>query len=235
MYSMAGLAEYSVVPATDVFPLPDALPLLESSVLGCAIFTAYGAIKNAADLRAGERIAVVAAGGVGLSIVQVARAFGASQVIAIDVRDDKLEMARQLGATHVVNAAHGDVVGQIRALTDGRGVDVAFEVLGRADTFVQAFEVVRDGGRMVVCGHYTDNGSVEINPHWQINRKHVELHGCWGARYEHFHRAVELVARFQDQKPWGAMVTGEYSLERAGEALSAIEKRTALKAIIRPS
>ena len=84
-----------VVPATDVFPLPDNLPLEESAVLGCAVFTGYGAVRHAAELRGGERIAVVATGGVGLTIVQIAKAFGASQIIAVDVRDDKLEAARR--------------------------------------------------------------------------------------------------------------------------------------------
>src|SRR5205085_6821574 len=99
MYSMAGLAEYAVVPATDVFALPDSLPLAESSVLGCAVFTAYGAVRHGADLRGGERVAVVAAGGVGLNIIQIAHAFGASQVIAIDINDDKLAIASRVGAT----------------------------------------------------------------------------------------------------------------------------------------
>jgi L-iditol 2-dehydrogenase len=95
--------------------------------------------------------------------------------------------------------------------------------------------MVRDGGRMIVCGHYTDNGSVEVHPHWQINRKHVTIKGCWGSRYEHFHRAVELTARFGDRKPWREMVSGRYSLEEAGKALQAIEARSALKAIIVPN
>src|SRR4029453_17533967 len=69
MYSMAGLAEYAVVPATDVFTLPDALPLVESSVLGCALFTAYGAVRRGADLRGGERVAVVATGGGGGNVI----------------------------------------------------------------------------------------------------------------------------------------------------------------------
>src|SRR5688572_4920443 len=104
MYSMAGLAEYSVVPATDVFAVPPNLPLAESSVLGCAIFTAYGAVRHGAELRGGERIAVVAVGGVGINIIQIAKAFGASQVIAVDVKDDKLAAAQRLGATDVVNS-----------------------------------------------------------------------------------------------------------------------------------
>ena len=128
MYSMAGLAEYAVVPATDVFPLTDGLPLEESAVLGCAIFTAYGAVRHGADLRGGERIAVVATGGVGINIIQIAKAFGSSQIIAVDIRDDKLEAATRLGATDVVNAATTDATARVRALTDGKGVDVAFDM-----------------------------------------------------------------------------------------------------------
>ena len=105
MYSMAGLAEYAVVPVAGLFPLPEGLPAVESAVLGCAVFTAYGAVRHAAELRGGERVAVVACGGVGLNVIQIARAFGASQIVAIDVRDEKLEVARELGATHTINAA----------------------------------------------------------------------------------------------------------------------------------
>src|SRR6185436_15597991 len=137
MYSMAGLAEYSVVPVAGLFALPPELPLVESAVLGCAVFTAYGAVRHAADLRGGERIAVVACGGVGLNVIQIARAFGAAQIIAVDVNDEKLLIARQLGATDTVNVSGGgvgDVTKKVFELTNGRGVDVAFEVLGRPET-----------------------------------------------------------------------------------------------------
>ena len=96
----------------------------------------------------------------------------------------------------------------VRGLTGGRGVDVVIEASGAPDAVTQALDMVRDGGRMIVCGHYTDNGSVEIHPHWQINRKHVELKGCWGSRYDHFHRAVALTARYGHLKPWRDMVSG---------------------------
>jgi succinate semialdehyde reductase (NADPH) len=181
MYSMAGLAEYAVVPATDVFPVPATLPLQESSVLGCAIFTAYGAVRHAAELRGGDRIAVVAAGGVGINIVQIARAFGASQIIAVDVRDDKLEAAKRLGATDVVNARETDAVARVRELTDGRGVDTAFEVLGLPQTFTQAFEMIRDGGRMVGVGiaPVKATAAIEIT---RLVRRELRIIGSYGAR-----------------------------------------------------
>jgi S-(hydroxymethyl)glutathione dehydrogenase/alcohol dehydrogenase len=181
MYSMGGLAEYAVVPATDVFPLPATLPLPESSVLGCAVFTAYGAVRHSADLRGGERVAVVAAGGVGMNIIQIARAFGASQVIAIDVRNEKLESALQHGATDAVNASTSDVTKRVKELTDGQGVDVAFEVLGRPETFVQAFEIIRDGGRMVAVGIAAGRtaAGVEIT---RLVRRGLRIIGSYGAR-----------------------------------------------------
>jgi len=181
MYSMAGLAEYSVVPATDVFPLAPGLPLAESSVLGCAIFTAYGAVRHAAELRGGERIAVVAAGGVGINIVQIARAFGASQIIAVDVRAEKLDAAKRLGATDVVNAREVDAVARVRELTDGRGVDAAFEVLGLPQTFTQAFEMIRDGGRMIGVGiaPVKATAAIEIT---RLVRRELRIIGSYGAR-----------------------------------------------------
>jgi S-(hydroxymethyl)glutathione dehydrogenase/alcohol dehydrogenase len=109
MYSMAGFADYSVVPATAVFKVPDSLSLEDCAVLGCATFTAFGMLRHAANLRAGETIAVIGTGGVGSAAIQLARVFGAARVIAIDIRDDKLEAARSLGATDSVNAGNLDV------------------------------------------------------------------------------------------------------------------------------
>jgi succinate semialdehyde reductase (NADPH) len=222
MYSMAGLAEYSVVPATDVFPLADGLPLAESAVLGCAIFTAYGAVRHAGDLRGGERVAVVAVGGVGVNIVQIAHAFGASQIIAVDVRDDKLDAARRLGATDVVNSSNTDAVARIRELTDGRGVDVAFEVLGRPDTFVQAFEMIRDGGRMVGVGIAAGRSTAPIEI-TRLVRRELRILGSYGARTRSdMPEIVRLAAKgiFRPE----TMVTQRFSLDDADAAYQALAR-----------
>jgi L-iditol 2-dehydrogenase len=123
----------------------------------------------------------------------------------------------------------------VRGVTGGRGVDVVIEASGAPEAVKQALDLVRDGGKVIVCGQYTDNGAIDINPHWQINRKHVEIKGCWGSRYDHFHRAVALTARFGDQKPWREMVTARFPLEQADKALEAVEQRTAIKAVITPN
>jgi L-iditol 2-dehydrogenase len=99
----------------------------------------------------------------------------------------------------------------------------------------QALDIVRDGGRVVICGHYTDNGPVEIHPHWQVNRKHVEIRGCWGCDYSHFSRAVGLAAAFGDRVPWRAMIGGRYRLAEAGARWTPSNSALSTKAVIVPN
>jgi len=181
MYSMGGLAEFAVVPETDVFPLPGEIPHDAACILGCAIMTAYGAIYHQAGLRAGESVAVVATGGVGSNIIQLAKAFGASEIIAVDVRADKLDAARRLGATHTIDASKTDVAGAVREYTRGQGVDVAFEALGRPETIAQAFLAVRDGGRVVVVGIGAGTAAVPIEI-TRLVRRGIRVIGSYGGR-----------------------------------------------------
>lgn len=221
MYSQAGLAEYSVVPATNVFPLPSGLPPPESAVFGCAVFTAYGAVRHAAVLQAGERVAVVAAGGVGLNIIQIAKAFGAAQIIAIDVQDEKLEAARRLGATDLVNARSGEVPARVRELTDGRGVDVAFEALGRPETFVQAFDMIRDGGRMVPVGIAAGRATAAIEI-TRLVRRSLRIVGCFGARTRTDMPEILRLASLGTIR-LESMVTTRYSLDEADAAYRSLD------------
>ena len=102
MYSMAGLATHSVVPAQCVFALSDAAPWSESAIIGCSVFTAYGAVKHGADVKAGETVAVIGTGGVGQSVIQICKAVGAAQIIAVDITDNKLEQMKRLGDSYYV-------------------------------------------------------------------------------------------------------------------------------------
>jgi len=194
MYSMAGLAEYAVVPASDVFAVPETLDLASAAVLGCAVFTAYGAVAHAAQVRPGDRVAVVAAGGVGLNIVALARVFGARQVIAVDIAADKLATAAALGATDTVDASTVDPVAAVRELTAGQGVDVAFEALGRPQTVQQAFKMACDGGSVVAVGIGAGAAAAEIEITHMVRRE-IRLIGSFGARTRtDMPRVVELAA-----------------------------------------
>ncbi|XP_057970445.1 uncharacterized protein LOC131159501 [Malania oleifera] len=181
MYSMGGLAEYCVVPAHALCHLPDSLPYTESAILGCAVFTAYGAMTHAAGLHPGDSVAVIGIGGVGSSCLQLARAFGASDIIAIDVQDPKLQKAKQLGATHTINALQEDAAEKIREITGGRGVDIAVEALGKPQTFLQCVRSVRDGGKAVMIGLAKAGavGEVDIN---HLVRRQIKVIGSYGAR-----------------------------------------------------
>jgi succinate semialdehyde reductase (NADPH) len=175
MNMMGGLAEYAIVPATDVFGLPATLPLEESCILGCAFMTAYGALKHAARLEKGDSVAVVGTGGVGTALIGMARAFGAPRIVAVDLRREKLEAARAAGATEVVDASTGDP-----AAAAG-GVDVAVEAIGRPETVEQAFRMVRDGGRVVVVGVAPPGTSAPIEI-VRLVRRGITLTGSFGCR-----------------------------------------------------
>ena len=223
-------------PGVKMIPLPKSLSPETFIGGGCGLVTALHAV-DLARIQLGESVVVLGAGPVGQSVVAFSALSGAGDVTVVGAPADRLQFGKRMGATHTIGL---DVeprarVADVRARTRGRGVDVVIEASGAPEAVSQALDIVRDGGRVVVCGHYTDNGSVEIHPHWQINRKHVELRGCWGSQYAHFHRAVELVTHFGDRVPWREMVSGRYSLERAGEALEAVATRAALKAIIVPN
>ncbi|KAK7318378.1 hypothetical protein RJT34_03077 [Clitoria ternatea] len=181
MYSMGGLAEYCVVPANALSVLPESLPYTESAILGCAVFTAYGAMAHAAAVRPGDSVAVIGTGGVGSSCLQIARAFGASDIIAVDVQDVKLQKAKTLGATHTINSAKEDPIGKILEITGGKGVDVAVEALGKPQTFAQCTQSVKDGGKAVMIGlaQAGSLGEVDIN---RLVRRKIQIIGSYGGR-----------------------------------------------------
>ncbi len=215
MYSMGGLAEYCVIPSTSVAVTSDELDPVAGSILGCAAMTAYGAVRRGADLHYGETVAVVATGGVGSNIIQISKAFGAKQIIAIDVSDEKLEAAKKLGATDVVNSMNQDVHDTVFELTGGRGVDVSFEALGRPETWTSALDALKDGGRMVPIGlgAGVQTAGVEIN---RTVRRSQSILGSYGARTrqdlpEVVRMASEGVIDYQ------GIVSEHYSLEDAGK------------------
>ncbi len=200
---------------------------------GCGLVTALHAV-DIAHIRLGESVAVLGVGPVGQSMVALASLAGAGEIVAIGAPPDRLDYARRMGATMTLalDTVHEERLATVRAVTGQRGVDVVLEATGSPDAVSQALDLVRDGGRVVIAGHYTDQGSVTIHPHWQINRKHVELRGCWGSEFSHFYRAVDIVHRFGDRVPWREMVRRQFALDDAGEALRAVETRSVVKAVI---
>jgi S-(hydroxymethyl)glutathione dehydrogenase / alcohol dehydrogenase len=140
---------------------PD-LPLDRAALVGCGVLTGVGAALRSSGLQGGQTVAVFGCGGVGLSIVQGARIGGARQIIGVDIFDGKLEMARRVGATHVVNSAQDDPVKAVRALTRGAGVDHAFEAVGNAKLVRQAIESLAIRGTATIVGVMPPDAMIEF-------------------------------------------------------------------------
>lgn len=168
-----GFAEYIAVPAWNAVPLPDEIPFEQGAVSMCSSSTSFHALCKG-RLKPGETVAVFGVGGLGMSAVQLARAFGALEVYAVDINENKLSLAEKYGAIPV-DATRADPVVEIRRLTCGRGVDVALEVIGLPQTMRQAVQSLAVFGRAVVVG-VTDQ-LLEVDSYREILGKEAEIVG----------------------------------------------------------
>ncbi len=168
-----GYAEYVCVPALNAIPLPEEIPFEAGATLMCASATAFHALHKA-SLKAGETVAIFGIGGLGLSAIQLAKALGAVQVFAVDIKDDKLELASEYGATPIP-AGRCDAVEEIRNLTKGKGVDVSIEMIGLPTTMKQTVESLGVLGRAVIVG--LSQTPLEVHPYQTLIGYEAEIIG----------------------------------------------------------
>jgi S-(hydroxymethyl)glutathione dehydrogenase/alcohol dehydrogenase len=153
MARIGTFSEFVVCPAEQVVKIRRDLPFSHAAIIGCSVATGVGAVIRHARVAPGSSVLVVGCGGVGLNVVQGARLAGARTIIACDLLDNKLKLATTFGATHTINAkTSGDVIKEVRALTDGLGVDVAFDAIGSEATALQVVDAVAPGGHAVLVG-----------------------------------------------------------------------------------
>jgi propanol-preferring alcohol dehydrogenase len=168
-----GYAEYISVPARNAFSLPEDIPFEQGAIMMCSTATSFHALRKS-RLQAGERMAIFGIGGLGMSAVQLAQALGALEIYAVDINKDKLKLAEGWGAVPI-HGAETDPVEEIKGHTDGRGVDVALELIGLPVTIRQAIESLAVFGRGVMVG--LNDKSVEIDPYLELICREVELIG----------------------------------------------------------
>lgn len=168
-----GYAEYIVVPARNAIRLPKEIPFEEGATLMCASATALHALRKG-RIKAGETVAVFGVGGLGLSAIQLAKALGAIDVFAVDIKQDKLELASEYGAI-AIDASRGDPVEQIRKTTRGKGVNISLEMIGLPGTMVQSIESLGNMGRAVMVG--LNQQPIQINTYLQVLGKEAEIIG----------------------------------------------------------
>jgi S-(hydroxymethyl)glutathione dehydrogenase/alcohol dehydrogenase len=172
---LGGFAEEMLVHQHAVVKVRDDMPLDRAALIGCGVTTGLGAVFKTARIEAGSTVCVIGAGGIGLSAIQGARIAGAGRVIAVDISDAKLEVARSLGATDTVNGAEQAAVETVRELTSG-GVDYAFEAIGLKQTVEQAFEMISPGGTAVVIGMMPFGQKIELTG-WEFFMMEKTLKG----------------------------------------------------------
>lgn len=168
-----GYAEYIAIPARNAIPLPDEIPFEQGATLMCASATAFHALSKG-RVKAGETVAIFGIGGLGLSAIQLAKALGAVEVYAVDIQQDKLELASEYDAIPI-DARRVDAVEEIRKLTKGRGVNVALEMIGLRKTMEQAIDSVSNLGRAVMVG--MNQQPISINTYLQVLGKEAEIIG----------------------------------------------------------
>jgi 6-hydroxycyclohex-1-ene-1-carbonyl-CoA dehydrogenase len=221
-------AEYMLAPAKDALALPNELPLIEGAIIADAITTPYHAVVNRGRVQPGDQVVVFGCGGIGLNVVQVAAALGAS-VIAVDIAARKLEWARQFGAAATVDATSVERVDkEVRKLTGG-GADIAFEAIGKPVTQEQAIGSLRTGGRFVVVGFAEEPLKVNLG---RVMYRELEIIGSLGCRAVDYPRVLELAR--QGKIKVAELVTGRFALDDVNAAFDLLRRGEGIRSVVMP-
>lgn len=223
---------HAVVAENRVVKLPEGVPMDLAVLFGCALPTGAGMVQHELDVPAGGTAAVFGLGGIGSAALLALSAMKLARLIAVDVQPAKLALARDLGATDVIDAGAANPVAAIRALTNGAGVDRAVEAAGRADTIEQAFESVRRfGGLAVFASHPASGARVSLDPFELICGK--QLRGSWGGASKPDADVPRWAALWQDGALKLEKLLGRrYALEDINDALDDLEAGRALRPLI---
>ena len=219
-----GYAEYVVLPERNLIPVPDGVTDVEAAVASDAIATPYHACHKEAQISPADDVLITGAGGgIGIHMVQMARLCG-GRVIAAEVSEDKLALAREMGADEVIDARNGGIVKQVKALTNGRGVDAAIDIVAASATLQACFDSLAPGGRMVVIGSrpkvvFGAEPVFTVNVQEQL-RQAQEIHGSKYVNNEEILRTLELVKH----KRIKAVVGRTFRLEQVEEAHELLRK-----------
>jgi len=226
IHSMLGVgcfSEYNVVSEQSLLPIDPTIPFDLAAVAGCGVITGVGAVINKAKVRPGSTVAVMGAGGVGLNVIQGAVLANATKILAIDILDRKLELAKLFGATHVINASKEDPLKKVMEITQGMGVDYAFEAIGKAETALTTYKLIRRGGYAVVVGVPGLEAKLTL-PLYEIPLMEKSILGC---NYGSGEPRVDLVTLLELYKAGrihlDELVTHRYRLEEINAGFKDLE------------
>ena len=224
-------AEYATVSRRSVVKIDPELPLEHAALFGCAVLTGVGAVVNTAQVRAGASVAVIGLGGVGLASLLGACAAGARHIIAVDLSDAKLDLAKSMGATHSFNAGNADCQEQIREMTSG-GVEYAFELAGSVRALDLAYKITRRGGTTVTAGLPPPTATLALSPVNLVAEERT-LKGsyigtCVPSR--DIPRYIELFR--QGRLPVDRLMTGKLELEDINRGFDLLHEGKAVRQVV---
>jgi S-(hydroxymethyl)glutathione dehydrogenase / alcohol dehydrogenase len=225
-------AERTVLSDTSVVKIDEEIALADAALLGCGVMTGFGAATNTATIGEGDSVVVIGCGGVGLSAIQGAAYAGAGEIIAIDRVVSKLDLAKRFGATVTINSTDGSPVSAVRDLTEGRGVDHAFEVVGRPDTIDLAVEMTRPGGETVLVG--LPSLDVMLNVHAvALITQNRRLQGSMYGSCDFARDVVKLLDLYsQNALRLGDLISHRIPLESIQQGFDALDTGEATRTVI---
>jgi aryl-alcohol dehydrogenase len=226
----SSFAHHSLVPERIAVKVPKDLPLEKLAPLGCGIQTGSGAVLNTAGVRAGDTVAVIGCGGVGLSAVMAARLARALRIIAVDFFDHRLALARELGATDTVNGRDTNAVAEIQKLTGG-GVDFAFECIGKAETVRQTVDCARPGGTAVISGVLAPGAEIKLDGLGLLGKTVIGNVEGSSVPEKYIPMLVEYWRR--GEFPFDKLTPRTYALDEINQAVADMERGDVIKPIVR--
>lgn len=227
----AAYANHAIIHESSAIVIGRHIPLEKACLVGCALAAGVGAAMNSAKVEAGQSVAVFGCGGVGLNVIQGARLAGASAIIAVDLLESKLAKARDFGATETVDASMEDPVRRIQELTRNRGVDYAFEVIGRVETIQQAYQAIRAGGKCVVVGVVSDKSELSIAPTSLVQDRTI-IGTRFGSTRAPRDFPLYLDLYMQGRLKIDELITRYARLEDVNEAIRDLERGTAIRTVM---
>jgi S-(hydroxymethyl)glutathione dehydrogenase/alcohol dehydrogenase len=224
-------SDYAVVSENRVIKISKSAPADIAAITGCAIVTGCGIINNTLNAVKKSSVIVFGAGGIGLSIILGARYRGCSTIIAVDVRNSKLKFARELGATHLINASKSNVLKSIASILP-QGADYAVDASGNKIAMENAFAAVKEKGVCVIAGNLGKDEKIELHPFELIKGKRII--GTWGGETQPDRDIPALLKSFsQGQLPIERMITHCFPLEDINQAFNVLVKGDAGRIILK--
>jgi len=228
---VSSFSNYSVVSESSVVIKPSNLPFGTAVLFGCALLTGAGMVLNELQPTQNQSVVVLGLGGIGLSALMALKVLDIKTIIAIDISDEKLKMAKKLGATHLFNSSNKDFMQTVLDLTRD-GADICIESAGQVSTIELGFSLIRKGGgRLLFASHPPEGEMIKLAPHDLISGK--EIAGSWGGASSPDEDIPKMFKLFQDAKiPLELLLTKRYSLEQINDALDDLEAGRVFRPLI---